>query len=328
MPTQNNTYSDFLRLLKLNVALNIESDTSIVKRMSKTSYYNPYVHTVRIPKNFLDSGGRTKSSTLEEYITRYSLLVSRKRKELNNLNNVDENAPIINSITLDDTIPALNEFTKDFLTDSLIYYAAALVPEVNSTKLTSGTSFRNVRLCEEAYKAKTSRADTINDVTYVNSVSVLNCAVYVNTAAKLLIMAFRGTDIYRDIITDLSLASGYTTDYRFTDALALYQSLKSNATYSTYEIQTTGHSLGGTLGLYLNNTVGIRADVFDPAVGIGLFKNNPNKSNASAHIVKGDIVSPFVATNNVVSNLYVYPVENSNYGYYGYHVRSNFFTLP
>lgn len=227
---------------------------------------------------------------------------------------------------LDENIPLMSPFEQSFFTNSMISVAKLLTPGVNSTKLTSGTSLRNVKLCEEAYKAPGSRSEIVDDVTYVPELSnTNNYAVYKNEETTTVVIAFRGTDVYRDVLTDLSLTAGFTTDQRFVNSINIYNTVKDHPDFDGWTIETTGHSLGGCLGLYLNYLYNVKADVFDPAVGKDMFLNNPNGANATAHIVKGDIVSPLVAYNRAAGTIKVYEVENKNYGYYGYHLRSNFY---
>lgn len=237
------------------------------------------------------------------------------------------NARVLFLSILDENIPLISPYEQSFFTNSLIKLAKNLTPDVNSTKLTSGESLRNVKLCEEAYKAPGSRSTTVDDVTYVPELSnTNNYAIYKNTTTSTVIISFRGTDVYRDVLTDLSLTAGFTTDQRFVNSVSIYDTVRNHPDFNGWTIETTGHSLGGCLGLYLNYLYGIKADVFDPAVGKGMFLNNPNGANATAHIVKGDIVSPLVAFNRAANTIKVYEVEDKNYGYYGYHLRSNFYT--
>lgn len=227
---------------------------------------------------------------------------------------------------LDENIPLISPFEQSLFTNSLIYASKQITPAVNSTKLTSGNSLRNVKLCEEAYKAPGSRSATVDDVTYVSALSnTNNYAVYKNVSTSTVVIAFRGTDVYRDVLTDLSVVAGYTTNERFADTVAIYNTVKNDPDFSGWTIETTGHSLGGTLGLYLNYVYNVKADVFDPAIGKNMFLNNPNGANATAHIVRGDIVSPLVTYNKAAGTIKIYEVENSSYGYYGYHLRSNFY---
>lgn len=236
------------------------------------------------------------------------------------------NARILYLSILDENIPLMSPFEQTFYTNYMIRISKLLTPGINSTKLTSGTSLRNIKLCEEAYQAPGSRSATVDDVTYVSALSnTNNYAVYKNVSTTTVVIAFRGTDVYRDVLTDLSIVAGYTTNPRFADTVSIYNTVKDHPDFSGWTIETTGHSLGGCLGLYLNYLYNVRADVFDPAVGKNMFLNNPNKANATAHIVKGDIVSPLVGFNRAAGTIKVYEVENQEYGYYGYHLRSNFY---
>lgn len=313
MPISDTSYSQYLKTIKLRLQLDGPTDKV------KNNDYNPY-YNIKNPLKNVKNGD--KNSTIEIYlllryeIERYYTVPSPSR------------ISFLYSV-LDQNIPQMSPFERSYFYDSLVSASAGIVPPVNSSKLTSGPSLRNVRLCEQAYTSPNSRLTTVDDVTYVSALSnTNNYAVYKNSSTNTVIIAFRGTDVYRDVITDYWLLSGYTTDARFQDTANIYQTIKNTPEYAGWTIQTTGHSLGGCLGLYLNFLYGITADVFDPAIGRNMFLNNPNKSNATAHIVKGDIVSPLVYSNNVVGTLNIYPVENTNYGYYGYHLRSNFYNPP
>lgn len=311
MTISQNSYSEFLRILKTNTQLN-DRNTKI-----KNKYYNAF-HRIQNTV-IIDSKEQPKDeSDFQEYVR---IRLKIESYEANTYSRVLY-------LSSDDLIPPMSPYEQSFFTNRLIELSAYLVPAINSSKLTSGTSLRNVRLSEEAYSAPELRSVIVDDVTYIEGLSTANYAIYKNETTRTIIIAFRGTSNYRDVLTDATLTAGYTTDQRFTDSRNIYETIKANLFYNSWTVETTGHSLGGALGLYLNNLYGIKADVFDPAIGVGLFLNNPNKNNASAHIVKGDIVSPLIFKNNVVNNLFIYPVENLTYGYYGYHLRSNFYTPP
>jgi len=311
MPVNQNTYTDYLKQLKINKQLSTH-DTKI-----KEKIYNPY-HTI---KNTLD---QTEQPLPDVQVERYLRV---RYNAIGNESQVSSLSFLIPS--WDDRLPVASPYERGYLTDLMIRSSAAMVPDVNASKLTSGPSLRNARLCEQAYADPANRLTTVDDVTYVPDLSnTNNYAIYKNVSTSTVVIAFRGTDVYRDIITDYWLLAGYTTNERFVNSRNIYETIKNHPDYVGWTIEATGHSLGGTLALYLNNLYGIRADVFDPAIGNGLFLNNPNKSNATAHIVKGDIVSPLVYKNNVVGQLFIYPVEDITYGYYGYHLITNFYTPP
>jgi hypothetical protein len=221
---------------------------------------------------------------------------------------------------------------------ALVAIATTLSPAVNSSKMAINTgdkAFRDIKLCDEAYNLVGTRAASVQwfsqsfgykTITYKQNLSSPNYAIYEDNFFKIVIIAFRGTNNFRDALTDVRIMTGSSfKDSRFIETKNLYPTLR--AMYdNTWTFETTGHSLGGSLCLYLNYLYGISVNAFDPAVGKQMFDNNPNAKNAVAHIVKGDPVSPGVFTNpNVVGTLKIYPVENLNYGPYGYHTRGNFY---
>jgi len=329
MPTANTSCSNYVLTRKINISLNVKQDTGL-KLLPKG--YNAY-HSIKPIITDVDK-------YIESDIVAYNRLL-RELALIFQPQLISNPTPArLLQWQWDDDIPAMDPREQTVTTNAMIAAAYRMVPDVNASKMNvdGGTSYRNILLCNEAYTAVGARTEAIaynvpsmlggtQYVQYNQSLSTGNYAIYAVTNQNIVVIAFRGTNSYTDVITDMVLTTGFTTDPRFVETRNIYNTIKNSSIYNGWAIEVTGHSLGGTLALYLNNLYGVKADVFDPAIGSTLFFNNVSKNNATAHIVKGDVVSPLVYVNKVVSKLFIYPVEDTTYGYYGYHLRSNFYIL-
>ena len=85
----------------------------------------------------------------------------------------------------------------------------------------------------------------------------------------------------------------------------------------------TGHSLGGSLALYINSLYNIKVEVFNPGVGLGFLKSNPNRSNATLYVIKGDPISALTGLSNL-GTLKVFNPINPEAGLRERHSMNNF----
>jgi hypothetical protein len=235
-------------------------------------------------------------------------------------------------------VPEISALNRTF--QGLVTLSYILSPSVNTSKIginTGGKAFRDIKLSDMAYNAVSARTASIQwyspsvgykTITYNQSRSTANYAIYEDNFFKIVIIAFRGTANFIDLLSDVKVITRVTVndDPRFVESRNLYQTIRA-AYDNSWTIESTGHSLGGSLCLYLNYLYGIPVNAFNPIVTQGLFNNNPNRTVAAAHIVKGDVLSlnVFFREPHVVGTLKIYPVEDSTYGPYGYHIRSNFY---
>lgn len=126
-----------------------------------------------------------------------------------------------------------------------------------------------------------------------NALSTAEASVYVPKASfpdSPVIVAFRGTvpNSRADIATDVALAAGkieQTPRY----ARSMREVRKAAAKYPDRRFMFTGHSLGGTLALWMGREFDAPAVAFNPGVGQNLLP----RSRKGAHIYRtpGDLVS-------------------------------------
>ncbi len=185
-------------------------------------------------------------------------------------------------------------------------FASALTPDADAPPMLTGISKTLARMSKASYDSQ--RPQMIDGYTYEPSLSTYNVAVYCNHTAKQVIIAFRGTASAEDIKSDIAIIKGSANEQRFQNALAVYNKVKQ--AFPDYSIMATGHSLGGSLALYLNSQYGIPVEVFNAGMGLGFLKSNPHASNAVLHIIKGDAISAFAGLGNlgkVIVSKSIYP---------------------
>lgn len=101
--------------------------------------------------------------------------------------------------------------------------------------------------------------DQIKDTDYVldTSKSGREQKVFVNPGKKNVVVAYRGTKLadkskrFKDLVSDLSIMIGLQRfNRRFSQSQNRFDSVYNK--YQDYDIETTGHSLGGSLAEYIN----------------------------------------------------------------------------
>eukprot|EP00877_Chromochloris_zofingiensis_P005201 jgi/Chrzof1/14682/Cz09g11270.t1 len=93
----------------------------------------------------------------------------------------------------------------------------------------------------------------------------LEWRAYIQRCTKVVYIAFRGTTSGRDIYTDMLLHTGSERlSPRFSESLQVVQSYKEK--YPTYQIFVTGHSLGGSIAIWLSQQLGVQAVTFNAHV--------------------------------------------------------------
>lgn len=167
----------------------------------------------------------------------------------------------------------------------VINAARYLTPETKETANLSGLSLTLAKISKAAYQSP--RPDTIDNYNLDKELSDPETAIYHNQSN--VIIGFRGTANVKDIVTDIDVVRGVTEDPRFKDAVTIYNKVKNK--YPNLNIIATGHSLGGTLALYLNTLYNIQSEGFNTGLGLGFLKSNPNKDKATLNIIKGDPIS-------------------------------------
>ena len=118
-----------------------------------------------------------------------------------------------------------------------------------------------------------------------------NAKVYSNTKTGDAVIGYRGTDPsnIEDLAADLHIASGSRSHKRFREAEDLAKSTMNK--YKGKKVRVTGHSLGGTQALHVNDKLGLEASVYNPgASAVGNEKPIKNK-NVKVTRHAGDLVS-------------------------------------
>lgn len=196
----------------------------------------------------------------------------------------------------------------------------ALTPEAVGNAVFSGLTGTMVKISKATYM-KTDKPENIDGYEYDKELSNVNTLIYYNDTT--VIIGFRGTVNIDDIITDVSVVKGTDDNIRFQQAVEMYNKVKSK--YPNKIIMATGQSLGGSLALYLNSLYGIKVEVFNPGVGLGFLKSNPNRANAFIYVIKGDPISALTGLSNL-GNLKVYNPINPDATMRERHSLKNFTT--
>ena len=164
-------------------------------------------------------------------------------------------------------------------------FAQVLTPEASGNARFSGLAATMLKITRESYEQ--NRSENIDGYTLDKDLSNVNTAVYHNESN--VIIGFRGTVNADDLVTDIQVIKGTSDNIRFKQAVEIYNKVKNK--YPNLKIYATGHSLGGSLALYLNSLYGLTVETFNPGMGLGFLKSNPNANNATLNIIKGDIIS-------------------------------------
>jgi hypothetical protein len=182
---------------------------------------------------------------------------------------------------------------------------SVITPEAQGNAIFSGLTATMLKITKASYK--TERAENIDGYIYDKDLSNNNTAVYHND--NNVIIGFRGTVNIDDLITDVSVIKGTSDDIRFKQAVETYNKVKNK--YPNLRIMATGHSLGGSLALYLNSLYNIPIETFNAGMGLGFLKSNPNSANVKMYAIKGDVISGLAGLSNLGS-LKVYNPVNPN----------------
>jgi hypothetical protein len=174
-----------------------------------------------------------------------------------------------------------------------------------------------LKITKASYQS--TRPSEIDDYYYDNQLSNSNTAIYYND--RNVIIGFRGTVNIDDVITDIQVIKGTADNIRFQQAIEIYNKVK--AKYPNSIIYATGHSLGGSLALYLNSLYNIKVETFNAGMGLGFLKSNPNRANALMFVIKGDPISALAGLSNL-GTLKVFNPIDPNAGLKERHSLKNF----
>ena len=130
------------------------------------------------------------------------------------------------------------------------------------------------------------------------------------------VVAFSGTRLSHmdDLKADIAIAFGtHHRNHRFHEALNTIRHVRHK--YGHHAVETTGHSLGGSLGMYTSDKLGVPAMVFQPGVSPLVNYNNADYSKVTAHVDDNDPVSN--SAKNISSNtgitVYKNPDKNKSF---------------
>lgn len=110
----------------------------------------------------------------------------------------------------------------------------------------------------------------------LNKSSGFYATAFINDITKKVIIAFRGTDDFRDVFTDIELAMSNKVNIQFLCTYWFIRHIEERLKFmfpdTEYEISLTGHSLGGALCQYGSAIFGYYGMTFN-ALGAGIFYN-------------------------------------------------------
>ena len=196
----------------------------------------------------------------------------------------------------------------------------AMTPEAMGNAIFSGLTATMLKITKASYES--ARPTIIDGYNYDPQLSNSNTAIYYNN--ENVIIGFRGTVNIDDLITDVSVIKGTADNARFQQAIEIYKKVRGK--YEKQNILATGHSLGGSLALYLNSLYGIKVETFNAGMGLGFLKSNPHRSNALMYVIKGDPISSLAGLSNL-GILKVYNPIDPNAGLRERHSMKNFNTI-
>jgi hypothetical protein len=173
--------------------------------------------------------------------------------------------------------------------------SASITPEATQTPHLSGEALTCARISKAVYT--NPKTENIDGFLLDPNLSKYNVGIYQNPQSQKVIIGFRGTASIEDLSTDLDIIKGRTNDIQYREADDIYKQVISK--YPKFQIIATGHSKGGSLGLYLNTKYGITFYGFNSGVGLGVISLNPNKDKAHLYIIKGDLISGLGSMGNL-----------------------------
>ena len=174
-------------------------------------------------------------------------------------------------------------------------FSSSITPEATQTPNLTGEPLTCARISKAVYN--NPKTENIDGFLLDNQLSKYNIGVYQNPYSRKVIIGFRGTAALEDLSTDLDIVKGRTNDIQYKEADDIYKQVKEK--YPEFQIIATGHSKGGSLGLYLNTKYGITFYGFNSGVGLGVISSNPNKDKAHLYIIKGDLISGLGSMGNL-----------------------------
>jgi len=151
-------------------------------------------------------------------------------------------------------------------------------------------------------KTKIELASHLPDFELVEDLSDINSTVLYDDKTKDLVISYRGTDPtnIKDIVADAQILLGNPIENltagcygRFCEAEQKYERAKER--FPQANISTTGHSLGGKLGLYVAKKNDLEANVFNvgssPFDAFFQLKTLDNKNPINVYHTSGDPIS-------------------------------------
>ena len=152
-----------------------------------------------------------------------------------------------------------------------------------------------LKISKEAYSNKEKRTNTLGEWKYQRNLSSRMLAIYKNEIDEDLIIGVKGTSTNRELITDFKIVmSNFLKDKIFIKTgKKIKNILKNKPQFKNVTI--TGHSLGGSIALWMGSKTNILTYSFNPGLTPNfLLKININKPNINLIIRKGDPISNII----------------------------------
>lgn len=161
-----------------------------------------------------------------------------------------------------------------------------------------------VLLSSEAYKDKFAREKDVNGWIYKQNLSKNRFGVYYNPILKVYMMAIAGTKDLTDINPNLSILFGtFHLNKRFKNMLKAAKRIKKKVKGKEPWIYT-GHSLGGTVALYISKKLKSEAIVINPGFSPFIKKQLAiGRRNITIIIRKGDPISNLLLVEPYISRI-------------------------
>lgn len=131
------------------------------------------------------------------------------------------------------------------------------------------------------------------------------------------VVAFSGTRKTHmdDWKADAAIAFGtHHRNHRFHEALNTIRHVRHK--YGHHAVETTGHSLGGSLGMYTSDKLGVPAMVFQPGVSPLVDYNKSNYSMVEAHVNENDPISNSAKNISSKTGITVKPTPQRDKGFW------------